>query len=35
MSYNETPLKVKPIKARSHFEKTYRRETSMEINFFG
>jgi hypothetical protein len=32
--YTETPLKAKPIKARSHFEKTYESETSMMIKFF-
>jgi hypothetical protein len=34
-SYTETPLKKgKPKKSRSHFEKTYKSGTSMEINFF-
>jgi hypothetical protein len=34
LRYTKTPLKAKPIKARSHFEETYKSETSMEINFF-
>jgi hypothetical protein len=32
IKYTETPLKEKPINARSHFEKTYKSETSMKIN---
>jgi hypothetical protein len=27
--YTETPLNATPINARSHFEKTYKSETSM------
>ncbi len=30
--YTETKIKATPINARSHFEKTYKSETSMKIN---
>jgi hypothetical protein len=29
--YTETPIKATPINARSHFEKTYKSETSIKI----